>query len=45
MLCIKHKKDLKAFLVFIPGEYSIKISLLLDWFSVVFTDRVSVFVF
>lgn len=30
MLCIKHEKDLKAFLVFIPGEDSLKISFLLD---------------
>lgn len=30
ILCIKHEKDLKAFLVFIPGEDSLKISLLLD---------------
>lgn len=43
MLCIMHEKDLKAFLVFIPGEDSLKISFLLDWFNAVFTDRVSMF--
>lgn len=43
MLCIMHEKDLKAFLVFIPEEDSLKISFLLDWFNAVFTDRVSMF--
>lgn len=36
ILFIKHEKDLKAFLVFIPGEDSLKNSWLLDWFNVVF---------
>lgn len=30
MLCIRHEEDQKAFLIFIPGEDSLKISMLLD---------------
>lgn len=39
MLCITHEKDLKAFLVFLPGKNPLKMSLLLDWFNAVFTDK------
>jgi len=45
MVCITHEKDLKAFLIFIPGEGSLKISLLLDWFNAVFTDSFNAYFF